>query len=133
LINNAGITSPTRFLDVTGEEWDRIFAVNVRGSYNLTRRVAPVMVDRGFGRIVFVSSVSAERGGGLFVAVPYSAAKAAELGFARALAPELGPNGATVNSVAPASSKPTSAEGCLPASARATRRPDPGRPRQPRQ
>ena len=101
LINNAGITSPTRFLDVTGEEWDRIFAVNVRGSYNLTRRVAPVMVDRGFGRIVFVSSVSAERGGGLFGAVAYSAAKAAELGFARALARELGPNGGTVNSVAP--------------------------------
>ena len=41
LVNNAGITSPTRFLEVTGEEWDRIFAVNVRGSYNITRRVAP--------------------------------------------------------------------------------------------
>ena len=44
VINNAGITSPTRFLDVTGEEWDRIFSVNVRGSYNITRRVAPTMV-----------------------------------------------------------------------------------------
>ena len=101
LINNAGITSPTQFLDVTGEEWDRIFAVNVRGSYNITRRVAPALVDRGFGRIVFLSSVSAERGGGVFGAVAYSAAKAAELGFARALARELGPNGVTVNSVAP--------------------------------
>ena len=101
LINNAGITSPTRFLDVTSEEWDRIFAVNVRGSYNITRRVAPGMVERGFGRIVFLSSVSAERGGGLFGAVAYSAAKAAELGFARALARELGPNGVTVNAVAP--------------------------------
>jgi NAD(P)-dependent dehydrogenase (short-subunit alcohol dehydrogenase family) len=101
LVNNAGITSPTRFLEVTGEEWDRIFAVNVRGSYNITRRVAPAMVERGFGRIVFLSSVSAERGGGVFGAVAYSAAKAAELGFARALARELGPNGVTVNSVAP--------------------------------
>jgi NAD(P)-dependent dehydrogenase (short-subunit alcohol dehydrogenase family) len=101
LVNNAGISSPTKFLDVTGEEWDRIFAVNVRGSYNITRRVAPGMVDRGFGRIVFLSSVSAERGGGIFGAVAYSAAKAAELGFARALARELGPNGVTVNSVAP--------------------------------
>ena len=82
LINNAGITSPTRFLEVTSEEWDRIFAVNVRGSYNISRRVAPGMVERGFGRIVFLSSVSAERGGGLFGAVAYSAAKAAELGFA---------------------------------------------------
>ena len=101
LVNNAGITSPTRFLDVTSEEWDRIFAVNVRGSYNITRRVAPGMVERGFGRIVFLSSVSAERGGGVFGAAAYSAAKAAELGFARALARELGPNGVTVNSVAP--------------------------------
>ena len=101
LVNNAGITSPTRFLDVTGEEWDRIFAVNVRGSYNITRRLAPGMVERGFGRIVFLSSVSAERGGGIFGAVAYSAAKAAELGFARALARELGPNGVTVNAIAP--------------------------------
>jgi 2-hydroxycyclohexanecarboxyl-CoA dehydrogenase len=59
------------------------------------------MVRRGFGRIVFLSSVSAERGGGVFGAVAYSAAKAAELGFARALARELGPHGITVNSVAP--------------------------------
>jgi NAD(P)-dependent dehydrogenase (short-subunit alcohol dehydrogenase family) len=101
LVNNAGITSPIRFLDVTGEEWDRIFAVNVRGSYNITRRVAPDMVERGFGRIVFLSSVSAERGGGVFGGVAYSAAKAAELGFARALARELGPTGVTANSVAP--------------------------------
>lgn len=101
LVNNAGITSPTRFLDVTDPEWDRIFAVNVRGAYNITRRVAPGMVEHGFGRIVFLSSVSAERGGGVFGGVAYSAAKAAQLGFARALARELGPNGITVNSVAP--------------------------------
>ncbi len=101
LVNNAGITSPTRFLEDTGEDWDRIFAVNVRGAYNVTRRVAPGMVERRFGRIVFLSSVSAERGGGVFGGVAYSAAKAAQLGFARALARELGPNGLTVNSVAP--------------------------------
>jgi 2-hydroxycyclohexanecarboxyl-CoA dehydrogenase len=101
LVNNAGITSPTRFLEVTGQEWDRIFAVNVRGAYNITRRVTPGMVSRRFGRIVFLSSVSAERGGGVFGGVAYSAAKAAQLGFARALARELGPDGVTVNSVAP--------------------------------
>src|SRR3954469_17432903 len=95
VVNNAGITSPTPFLEVTSEEWERIFAVNVRGSYNVTRRLAPGLVERGFGRIVFLSSVSAERGGG----VAYSAAKAGQLGFARALARELGPNGVTVNSV----------------------------------
>jgi 2-hydroxycyclohexanecarboxyl-CoA dehydrogenase len=101
LVNNAGITSPTRFLEVTDAEWDRIFAVNVRGAYNITRRVAPGLAERGFGRIVFLSSVSAERGGGVFGGVAYSAAKAAQLGFARALARELGPRGVTVNSVAP--------------------------------
>lgn len=101
LINNAGITSPTPFVEVTGEEWDRIFAVNVRGAYNITRRVVPGMVERGFGRVVFLASVSAERGGGVFGGVAYSAAKAAQLGFARALAREVGPDGVTVNSVAP--------------------------------
>ncbi|GKQ39198.1 SDR family NAD(P)-dependent oxidoreductase [Streptomyces sp. A012304] len=101
LVNNAGITSPTRFLDVAPAEWDRIFEVNVRGSFLVTHRVAAGMAERGFGRIVFLSSVSAERGGGVFGGVAYSAAKAALLGFARALARELGPSGITVNSVAP--------------------------------
>jgi len=101
LVNNAGITSPTPFLQVTSEEWERIFAVNVRGSYTVTRRLAPQMAERGFGRIVFLASVSAERGGGVFGGVAYSAAKAAQLGFARALARELGPRGVTVNAVAP--------------------------------
>lgn len=101
LVNNAGITSPTRFLDVTPPEWDKIFEVNVRGSFLVTHRAAAGMAERGFGRIVFLSSVSAERGGGVFGGVAYSAAKAALLGFARALARELGPSGVTVNSVAP--------------------------------
>jgi 2-hydroxycyclohexanecarboxyl-CoA dehydrogenase len=101
LVNNAGITSPTPFLEVSGEEWDRVFAVNVRGAFNVTRRLAPGMAERGFGRIVFLASVSAERGGGVFGGVAYSAAKAAELGFTRALARELGPHGVTVNAVAP--------------------------------
>jgi NAD(P)-dependent dehydrogenase (short-subunit alcohol dehydrogenase family) len=101
LVNNAGITSPVPFLEVDDAEWERVFAVNVRGAYNITRRLAPGMAERGFGRIVFLSSVSAERGGGVFGGVAYSAAKAGQLGFARALARELGPHGITVNSVAP--------------------------------
>lgn len=101
LVNNAGITSPTRFLDVDDAAWDRIFEVNVRGSYLVTKRIAPGMAERGFGRIVHLSSVSAERGGGVFGGVAYSAAKSALLGFARALARELGPSGVTVNAVAP--------------------------------
>ncbi|MFF9808432.1 SDR family NAD(P)-dependent oxidoreductase [Streptomyces coeruleorubidus] len=101
LVNNAGITSPVPFLDVTPGEWDKIFDVNVRGSFLVTQRVSAGMAERGFGRIVFLSSVSAERGGGVFGGVAYSAAKAALLGFARALARELGPSGVTANCVAP--------------------------------
>jgi NAD(P)-dependent dehydrogenase (short-subunit alcohol dehydrogenase family) len=86
---------------VSGGEWDRIFAVNVRGAYNVTRRLAPGLVERGFGRIVSLSSVSAERGGGVFGGVAYSAAKAAHLGFAKALAREFGRAAVTVNAVAP--------------------------------
>ena len=101
LVNNAGITSPTRFADVTVGEWERVMGVNVHGSFLATRRAMPGMVARGFGRVVMLSSVSAERGGGVFGGVAYSAAKAALLGFARALAREVGPHGVTVNAVAP--------------------------------
>jgi NAD(P)-dependent dehydrogenase (short-subunit alcohol dehydrogenase family) len=99
--NLAGISSPTPFLEVTAEEWDRVFAVNARGTFLVTRRVLPGMVDRHLGRIVSVSSVSAQRGGGTYSKVPYSASKAALIGFTRALAREVGEHGVTVNAVAP--------------------------------
>jgi 2-hydroxycyclohexanecarboxyl-CoA dehydrogenase len=101
LVNNAGITAPTRFLDIDLDEWDRVFDVNVRGTYLVTRRVLPAMVDRGHGRIVNLSSVSAVRGGGVFGGSHYSAAKAAVLGLTRALAREVGPHGVTCNALAP--------------------------------
>lgn len=101
LANIAGITSPVEFFSTTLEEWNRVFAINATGTYIVTKRVAKGMVDRGYGRIVNMSSVSAQRGGGVFGKVPYSAAKAAILGFTRALARELGPTGVTVNAVTP--------------------------------
>jgi len=101
LVNNAGITAPTRFLDIEEDEWDRIFDVNVRGTYLVTRRVLPGLIDRGHGRIVNLSSVSAVRGGGVFGGSHYSAAKAAVLGLTRALAREVGPSGVTCNALAP--------------------------------
>jgi 2-hydroxycyclohexanecarboxyl-CoA dehydrogenase len=101
LVNNAGITAPTRFLDIDEDEWDRIFDVNVRGTYLVTRRVLPGLVDRRYGRIVNLSSVSAVRGGGVFGGSHYSAAKAAVLGLTRALAREMGPVGVTCNALAP--------------------------------
>src|SRR3954447_6096368 len=73
LVNNAGITAPTRFLEIEGEEWDRIFNVNVRGMYVVTRRVLPGLIERRYGRIVNLSSVSAVRGGGFFGGSHYSA------------------------------------------------------------
>ena len=101
LANVAGVSSAVDFLDLTLAEWDRVFDINMRGAYLITRRVVPTMVAAGVGRIVSVSSVSAQRGGGTYSKVPYSAAKAALIGFSRALARELGPHGITVNCVAP--------------------------------
>ncbi|GAA3362095.1 MULTISPECIES: SDR family NAD(P)-dependent oxidoreductase [Saccharopolyspora] len=101
LVNNAGITRPTRFLDIAPAEWDLVFKVNVTGTYLVTQRVLPGLVERGYGRIVNVSSVSAQRGGGVFGGSHYSAAKAAVLGLTRALAREVGPNGVVVNAVTP--------------------------------
>ncbi|MCX2731624.1 SDR family NAD(P)-dependent oxidoreductase [Saccharopolyspora sp. NFXS83] len=101
LVNNAGITRPTRFLDIEPAEWDLVFKVNVTGTYLVTQRVLPGLVERGYGRIVNVSSVSAQRGGGVFGGSHYSAAKAAVLGLTKALAREVGANGVVVNAVTP--------------------------------
>ena len=101
LANVAGVSSPVDFLDLTLAEWDRVFDINIRGAFLVTRRVVPAMLAAGVGRIVSVSSASAQRGGGTYSKVPYSASKAALIGFSRALARELGPHGITVNCVAP--------------------------------
>jgi 2-hydroxycyclohexanecarboxyl-CoA dehydrogenase len=101
LFNIAGVTSPTRFMQTTLEEWERLMRINATGTYIVTKRAARQMLEAGIGRIVNMSSVSAIRGGGVFGGVPYSAAKAAILGFTRALAREFGPRGVTVNAVAP--------------------------------
>ncbi|MBB3664468.1 NAD(P)-dependent dehydrogenase (short-subunit alcohol dehydrogenase family) [Prauserella sediminis] len=101
VVNIAGITSPVDFLDTTLDLWRRVMDVNATGTYLITKAFLRPMVDSGWGRIVNMSSVSAQRGGGVFGKVPYSAAKAAILGFTKALARELGPTGVTVNAVTP--------------------------------
>lgn len=101
LVNLAGISSPTVFMEETVEAWDRVFAVNVRGTFVVTQRVLAGMIERRLGRIVSLSSISAQRGGGTYSKVAYSASKAAILGFTRALAREMGEHNITVNAVAP--------------------------------
>jgi 2-hydroxycyclohexanecarboxyl-CoA dehydrogenase len=101
LANLAGISSPTPFMNETVEGWDRVFAINMRGTFIVTQRVLRGMIERKRGRVVSVSSVSAQRGGGTYSKVAYSASKAAIIGFTRALAREVGEHGITVNAVAP--------------------------------
>lgn len=101
LVNCAGISLPTRILDISDEEWDRIFNVNLKSVYYLTQAVLPHMKANGYGRIVNISSVAGKRGGGLFGGAHYSASKAAVAGFTKAVAREMAPYGITCNCVAP--------------------------------
>jgi NAD(P)-dependent dehydrogenase (short-subunit alcohol dehydrogenase family) len=101
LANVAGISSPTPFMETTVAEWDRVMAINLRGAFVVTQRALHGMIDRRLGRIVSISSISAQRGGGTYSKVAYSASKAGLLGFTRAVAREVGEYGVTVNAVAP--------------------------------
>ena len=99
LVNNAGIAQVKLFTEITPEDWRRMFAVNVDGMYHCCRAAVPHMVRQHSGRIVNVSSIWGLCGASC--EVHYSAAKAAVIGFTKALAKELAPSGITVNCVAP--------------------------------
>ncbi|WP_027572070.1 SDR family NAD(P)-dependent oxidoreductase [Bradyrhizobium sp. WSM1743] len=101
LISNAGVTQPVKLLDITPEDWDRIQDVNLKGILFLSQAVIPHMRERKSGSIACMSSVSAQRGGGIFGGPHYSAAKAGVLGLAKAMAREFGPDGIRVNCVTP--------------------------------
>jgi len=101
LINNAGITQPVKFMEIDQASWRRIIDVNLTGILNLSQAVVPHMRERKSGSIACMSSVSAQRGGGIFGGPHYSAAKAGALGLAKAMARELGPDNIRVNCVAP--------------------------------
>jgi 2-hydroxycyclohexanecarboxyl-CoA dehydrogenase len=101
LANLAGISSPTTFMETSVEEWDKVFAINMRGTFIVSQRVLKGMIERKLGRIVSISSISAQRGGGTYSKVAYSASKAGIIGFTRALAREVGEFGVTVNAIAP--------------------------------
>jgi acetoacetyl-CoA reductase len=99
LINNAGITRDRMFLKMTREEWDAVIDTNLNSMFNVTKQVIPDMVERGWGRIVQISSVNGEKGQA--GQTNYSAAKAGMHGFAMALAREMANKGVTVNTVSP--------------------------------
>lgn len=101
LVNNAGITQPRKTVDITGADYDAVLDVSLRGTLNMSQAVIPAMRAAKSGSIVCISSVSAQRGGGILGGPHYSAAKAGVLGLARAMARELGIDGIRVNCIAP--------------------------------
>ena len=99
LINNAGISCTGLLQDLSLEEWNRLFEVNVTGTFLITREVLPRMISKKVGKIINISSVWGLVGASMEVA--YSASKAAIIGFTKALAKEVGPSNITVNCIAP--------------------------------
>lgn len=99
LVNNAGIGCTGLLQNLTFEEWQDVFNVNVNGVFNCTRCILPDMISKQKGKIINISSIWGMVGASCEVA--YSASKAAVIGFTKALAKEVGPSGITVNVVAP--------------------------------
>jgi 2-hydroxycyclohexanecarboxyl-CoA dehydrogenase len=99
LVNNAGITGMVAFESLTDAQWDRMFEVNVKGTFIVTQVVVPDMKAAGWGRIVNISSSSAQSGAALMA--HYSASKGAIIALTKTLARELGPLGITCNNIPP--------------------------------
>src|SRR3978361_601659 len=99
LVNNAGITRDRMFLKMSREDWDAVIETNLNSMFNVTKQVVSDMVERGWGRIINISSVNGEKGQA--GQTNYSAAKAGMHGFSMALAQELANRGVTVNTVSP--------------------------------
>ncbi|MDQ2954383.1 MAG: acetoacetyl-CoA reductase [Pseudomonadota bacterium] len=99
LVNNAGITRDTMFHRMTPEQWNAVIATNLGSLFNMTRQVIEGMRARKFGRIINISSINGQKG--QMGQVNYSAAKAGEIGFTKALAQEGARGGITVNAICP--------------------------------
>jgi len=100
LVNNAGRNWVTSIMDMTVEDWDRTIALNLRAHFLTSKAVLPGMMEKGWGRIIGITSISGQRGG-FSGDVDYSAAKAGIMGFTRCLARLVATDGITVNAVAP--------------------------------
>jgi acetoacetyl-CoA reductase len=99
LVNNAGITRDRMFLKMSKEDWDAVISTNLTSMFYVTKQVVADMVEKGWGRIIQISSVNGEKGQA--GQTNYSAAKAGMHGFTMALAQELAAKGVTVNTVSP--------------------------------
>jgi NAD(P)-dependent dehydrogenase (short-subunit alcohol dehydrogenase family) len=101
LVNNAGITQPRKTVDISAADYDAVLDVSLRGTLLCSQAVIPAMQRQRQGSIICISSVSAQRGGGILGGPHYSAAKAGVLGLARAMARELGADRIRVNCITP--------------------------------
>ena len=99
LVNNAGITFDTTFRKMTSVQWDSVLRINLDSVFNVTRNVIEGMLEKGFGRIINISSINGQKG--QFGQANYSAAKAGMHGFTKALAQEVAKKGITVNTISP--------------------------------
>jgi 3-oxoacyl-[acyl-carrier protein] reductase len=101
LVNSAGLTRGRPLWEVPLEEFDQLMAVNVRGGFICLQAVVDGMRERGWGRVIWLSSVAGKQGGGIFGSTHYAASKAAVIGLCQGAARELGPFGITSNAIAP--------------------------------
>jgi acetoacetyl-CoA reductase len=99
LVNNAGITRDMTFKKMSKADWDAVMRTNLDSCFNMTKQVMDGMVDRGWGRVINVSSVNGQKGA--FGQTNYSAAKAGIHGFTKALALEVAKKGVTINTISP--------------------------------
>ena len=104
LVNNAGIARSKTMADISEEDWRAVLDVNLTGVFNTCQVFTPAMMERGWGRVVNISSIAGRRGS-LFGDVHYSSAKAGVIGFTKCLARIAAPRGVTVNAVAPGIAK----------------------------
>lgn len=101
LVNNAGITHSGSLVETTDEAWERLMDVNSRSMFLTCRELVPHMIERRWGRIINVASMTARLGRGFVGSASYGASKGAVVSFTRGLAKEFGPYDITVNAVAP--------------------------------
>jgi NAD(P)-dependent dehydrogenase (short-subunit alcohol dehydrogenase family) len=101
LVNNAGITQPLKLMEIGPDNYDAVTDVSLRGTLYMSQAVIPAMRAQKAGSIVNLSSVSAQRGGGIFGGPHYSAAKAGVLGLTKAMARELAPDNVRSNAICP--------------------------------